>query len=381
VVFFPILFPNIYPAGNDIVVAGAGVPLSSRPIDPMKTISYFARGAVALVLSMAGLARLSADAVETKEGARITGKIVKIEAGAVVIDTSYAGKITVKQSEVTSITTDAPVAVRLVSGTRIDGSVATQEGAVKITGGDGTITTTVDKVAATWAAGAEDPAVIALRRKWSYEAGVDIEGVSGNRSSLQTAGNFKATLTGPVDTLQFYAAYDRVVSSGDVSADQFKAGVDYANNFSGTSSWYVRDEGGFDRVMNEQFYDIAAFGYGNDFIKETDQTLTGRVGLSYREVTYEVPSIPNVNSAGLDVELNYSLKLKDSQFTNKIAWVPAFSNFSVYYLTQDAEYQIPLTNPRWKLGLGVANNYNSEPGAGIKKLDTTYYTRLVLDWQ
>jgi hypothetical protein len=346
----------------------------------MKTNESFAPCAVALALLIAGTARLCADAVETKEGARITGKIVAINAGAVVIDTSYAGKITVKQSEVTAITTDAPVAVRLASGTRIDGTVATTDGTVKITGGDGSITTTVDKVAASWAAGGEDPAVAALRRKWTYEAGLDIAGVSGNKSSLQTAGNFKAVLTDPVDTLQFYAAYDRVVSSGDVSADQFKAGVDYANNFSGTSSWFVRDEGGFDRVMNESFYDIAAAGYGNDFIKEPDQVLTGRVGLSYREVTYKVESTPNVNSAGLDVELNYSVKFKDSQFTNKIAWVPAFNDFKIYYLTQDAEYQIPLSNPSWKLGLGVANNYNSEPGVGIKRLDTTYYTRLVLDW-
>jgi hypothetical protein len=29
----------------------------------------------------------------------------------------------------------------------------------------------------------------------------------------------------------------------------------------------------------------------------------------------------------------------------------------------------------------VNNDYNSEPGVGLKKLDTGYFTRLVLDWQ
>jgi hypothetical protein len=29
----------------------------------------------------------------------------------------------------------------------------------------------------------------------------------------------------------------------------------------------------------------------------------------------------------------------------------------------------------------VSNDYNSQPGAGIKRLDTTYFTRLLLDWQ
>jgi hypothetical protein len=35
--------------------------------------------------------------------------------------------------------------------------------------------------------------------------------------------------------------------------------------------------------------------------------------------------------------------------------------------------------PGWKLKMGVHNEYNSEPGLGIQKLDTTYFTRLILD--
>lgn len=58
-----------------------------------------------------------ADVVETKSGARIVGKVVAIDGGTVSVDTNFAGTIAVKQSEVTAITTDAPVAVRLASGT------------------------------------------------------------------------------------------------------------------------------------------------------------------------------------------------------------------------------------------------------------------------
>jgi len=31
--------------------------------------------------------------------------------------------------------------------------------------------------------------------------------------------------------------------------------------------------------------------------------------------------------------------------------------------------------------LGISNDYTSEPGIGIEKMDTTYFTRLVLTWQ
>ena len=107
------------------------------------------------------------------------------------------GALKVKQSEVTAITTDAPLAVRLASGTHIDGKIATADGAVQIAGPDATITTTVAKVAASWAVGDEDPAVVALRRHWAYEASVDVTGTTGNKSQLGTAGGFRATLVSP----------------------------------------------------------------------------------------------------------------------------------------------------------------------------------------
>ena len=81
------------------------------------------RASVALLAAAFSGANLSADVVETKSGARIVGKVSKIDGGSVVVSTDYAGAITIKQSEVTSITTDAPVAVRLASGTRIDGKI------------------------------------------------------------------------------------------------------------------------------------------------------------------------------------------------------------------------------------------------------------------
>ena len=57
-----------------------------------------------------------ADVVETKNGARIVGKIVRIAEGSIAIETEYAGTLAIKQNQVTSVTTDAPIAVRLAKG-------------------------------------------------------------------------------------------------------------------------------------------------------------------------------------------------------------------------------------------------------------------------
>ena len=322
-----------------------------------------------------------ADVVETKSGARIVGKVVGIDGGTVSVDTNFAGTIAVKQSEVTSITTDAPVAVRLASGTRIDGKVSTTNGSVQVAGADGTVTTTVDKVAASWAAGAKDPAVSALETHWAYEAAVDVSGKTGNKEQLGTSASLRAVHKTPRDTLQFYTAYDRQVTSGTKSADQFKAGSDYQNNFSGKTSWYVRDEGGFDRVKDVELYNVAAAGFGYDVIKKPKQTLTTRGGFSFRYEGYKNPLTTDVKSAGLDFGLSHELTLANSKIVNRLSYVPSFEDFGNYRISHESFYELPMANPSWKLRLGVNNDFNSMPGLGIERLDTAYFTRLVLSWK
>jgi hypothetical protein len=330
------------------------------------------------LLAPLGTSVLLADTVEIKNGARIIGKITKIDAGTVVVSTDYAGTITIKQSEVATIATDAPVAIRLASGTRFDGRVtAGPSGAISIAGLDGTINTTMDKVAASWGAGQVDPLV---DRRWAYEASVDVSGKTGNREQIGTAGEVRATLKTTQDTLQFYSSYNRQISDGAKSADQLKVGVDYSNNFAGRYSWYMRDEGGFDRVKDVELYNIAALGAGFDIVKRPAQTLTGRLGLSFRYEGYKDPRTEDVKSAGLDIGLNNEMDFRDSKLVTRLTYVPAFEDFGTYRITHESFFQIPLTSPAWKLRLGVSNDYNSRPPAGVERLDTAYFTRLVLNW-
>jgi putative salt-induced outer membrane protein YdiY len=345
-------------------------------------LTHFVRAVVAFIAAASSLVSLSADVVDVKGGARIVGKVAKIDDGKVVVATDYAGDITIKQSEVVAITTDAPVAVRFANGTRIDGKVAPAgDGRVKVANSEGEFTSEIAKVAASWAAGGKDPQIVALDRSWAYEAAVDVNGKTGNKSQLGTAASIRATLKGLSDTLQFYTAYDRQETDRLKSADQFKAGVDYQSNFAGRNSWYVRDEGGFDRIKDIELYNVAAFGIGYDLIKAPKHTLTGRFGLSFRYEGYKNPATTDVKSAGLDFGFSHRYELADSLIVNRLTVVPTFEDFNNYRLAHESFYEIPLANPNWKLRLGVSNDYNSKPGRGVEKMDTGYFTRLVLNWR
>jgi putative salt-induced outer membrane protein YdiY len=332
----------------------------------------------ACVLAAFGAARLLADSVDVKGGARIVGKVVKIDDGSVVVETTYAGSISIKQAEVVAINTDAPIAVRFANGTRVDGKVTgSGDGRVKVANAEGEFASDVAKVANSWGPGGRDP----LERDWAYETAVDITGKNGNRSQLGTAGSLRATLKGPSDTLQFYLAYDRQVTDSVKSSDQFRAGVDYTSNFAGKNSWYARNEGGFDRIKDIELYDVAGFGMGYDFIKQKKQTFTGRFGLSFRYEGYKNPATTDVKSAGLDFGFSHRLELPTGLLVNRLTLVPAFEDFSNYRANHESFYEMPMANSSWKLRLGLSNDYNSRPGRGVEKMDTTYFTRLVLNWR
>lgn len=334
-----------------------------------------------LGLLLTGAASL-ADVVETKNGARLVGKVSRIDGTLVWLDTDYAGELKIKQKEVVSVTTEAPLVIRLTSGTVLQGTIAgAGNGSANIAGPDGTLPTTIDKIAATWTPGGQDPEVVALMRKWAYEVAVDVAGKTGNKEQLATGVSTRASLKTPTDALQFYAAYDRQVSEGVKSADMGKAGLDYSNNFAGKLSWYVREEGGFDRVKDIELYNIAAGGLGYDWIRKPKHILTTRAGLSFRYEGYKNPLTEDVKAAGLDFGLNHEFDTAYWSLINRISYVPLIEDFDNYRILHESFFQFPLAHPAWKLRVGVSNDFNSQPSAGLEQLDTTYFTRFVMYWK
>jgi len=322
-----------------------------------------------------------ADVIETKNGARLVGKITKVDGSNVKLTTDYAGDLSVKQSEVVGIQTDGPRFVRIKGGTVMEGVLLpTEVGKIEIKGRDGVTTASVETIVDTWAQGSPDPAVVALERKWSYEASADLTGKSGNSEQLGTSFAFRANQTGPHDKLKLYTAYNRQRTDGTISADQFKAGADYSNNFSGRTSWYVRDEGGFDHVKDIVSYNTSAAGFGYDFVQKPLHLLTGRAGLAFRYENYRNPATSDVKDLALDFGLHHEYTFNRSKLVNTLSYTPSINDFTDYHFEHESYYEIPLMDPKWKLRMGVSNDYNSKPGTGIDRLDTTYFTRLVLDW-
>lgn len=336
-----------------------------------------------LAASLVAAPFLTADTVGTKDGSTIQGKVLRVTGGVVEIETAFAGVLKIQQASVATLSTDAPVYLRYQGGNTIQGAVSTAAGGeVRVAGPGAWGTGSVDKVESVWIDPSESPeakAAAAAKRTWAFEASVDVVGTQGNTDSLATAVGFAATLTGPNDKLGFYAAYSRAELEGETSADNAKGGVDYSAYFTPRTSWYVREEIGTDKIKELDFYSTTSAGLGYAVIREPKHELTFRAGLAYRYEAYNIGD--NVSAPALDLGLIHSYTAETWRIGNKITFLPSLQDFANYRVQHDSFLELPLASTQWKIRLGVANDYVSEPRAGKKKLDTTYYTKFLLSWK
>jgi hypothetical protein len=64
-----------------------------------------------------------------------------------------------------------------------------------------------------------------------------------------------------------------------------------------------------------------------------------------------------------------------------VAYLPTFRDTANYRIRHESNLEIPLTVSLWKLKVGVSNEYQNEPPAGVDRFDTIYFTSLLLNWK
>jgi putative salt-induced outer membrane protein YdiY len=338
------------------------------------------------------LAGLMADVVETRDGARLTGTVIRIEDGTIHLRTTYAGDIQINQSDVVSLTTDNPVFVRLQSGEVVAGPVSSPAaGQVQVQTEGGDRSASLSQVTTSWRPSDKDPAQVllekemeALRRKWEFRVGVDITGRDGNTRKMTNALRFNAQLEGPSDRLRFYGSYLYGKERSVRTEDELILGVNYTNFFSERWGWYVRTEFEMDEFEDIDFRSTSGAGLTYRFIKRDRMTLEGNAGLSYRYEDYNTPGVDSNGEAGLDLGLLFGWQFADwGRLNSSLTYTPTFGDFfGDYMIKHDSGIEMPLgASDFWVLRIGMANDYNAQPQADRKKLDTTYYLRLILTWE
>lgn len=340
-----------------------------------------------------------ADEVTLKNGSVIKGRIESIEDGLIVIKSeAFAVKadpksdtISVRQSEVSSFSTDAPLFLNTVAQTVVTGKVEAQPaGNVRVVTPYGPATIAIDNLREGWLPGAPSPhdrEMEKLKRHWEYTADFGLLGRTGNREEVGVSSGLQALLKSPEDETLFYAKHNYSKTKGDLgwvkSADNLHAGVEYTSYFARPAFWYVRSDNGYDRVRLINFFSTDAAGLGRLLIDKAEQHLSVRCGLSYRFEAYDdVTSREDTSTAGLDAGLHHDCKFKYFTMVNDVTYTPSFKDFNDCIVLHNSYIEMPLANTEmWKLRMGVTNEYRSHVAPGLKEIDTTYYVRFALSWK
>jgi len=321
-----------------------------------------------------------ADRVELNNGSVVLGKIVLAEKGKLKVETDFAGTIEIAQDRIKAFATDEAVNVRTDAGNTLQGKVEPATEGVQVVAAQAQMTAKPKDVAALWRAGADSPEQRAAKaERWKYAASLAINGRTGGAEKFGGALAFKATRETAQDKLVFDLQAERAEDNGVKTADRQFAGVDYSAFFSKKNVWYARTSIEKDEIKALDLRSSTAFGIGRKLIKTDTQDLEVRLGLSYLYETYADDT--KFDSPGLDIAIIHTKEFKNGKLSNSLAYTPTFEEFSNYRVHHESSYEMPLTASLWKLKVGVTNDYTSKPQPGIDRLDTLYFTSLILNWE
>jgi len=320
-----------------------------------------------------------ADRIELTDGSVINGKLVSAEGGKFKVETTFAGTLEIAQGAVKTFATDEPVNVGLDTGSTILGRVREGGMGIQIAAAGGPVSSTASGIKAIWRQGVDSPEVRARTRHWAYEASFGLTGRSGGAEKFASALAFKATLESAQDKLIFNLQAEKAEDNGVETANRQFGGVDYSSFFTPHNVWYARTSVEKDDIKALDLRSSTAFGIGRKVIKNEIQDLEARVGLSYLYETYANGT--NFDSPGLDLALIHSYQFKNGKLANMLTYTPTFEDFGNYRVHHESTFEMPITASLWKLKVGLTNDYTSMPQPGIDRLDTLYFTSLILNWK
>ena len=332
---------------------------------------------------------LFADEIRIQDGGMFKGTIRSISESHIEIETAFAGTLKVDRTQVSGFSADHPVFVRLEDGTVRSGTISNPEsGAIEVVEAGNAVRVPLASVRQGWLKPENDPEVIAaqraeeeMRRRWKYQTAANFSGRSGNSDERRVGVGLSATLFCKQDELRLNASYDSRESNGRKSSDQRKLGARYTSYFNDPWGWYVRQEFEEDQFKNIQLRSMSAIGFSYRRMDKNKKKLALSAGVNYRHETY-ADQTPESSNIGLDLGLEHFFgSNRRFEFHNQLTVVPSVEDMTNYLISQDSYVDVPLTaSRRWKIRLGLENDYNSQPTGGRAALDSRYYSSFVADW-
>ncbi len=335
------------------------------------------RNRIVVLLFLLGCSVLSfAEQVTLKNGDRLTGAIVSMDGKKLVVNTSYAGDVSIDWSEVTQFTSDKPLVVTRTDKQVLSGTINTEGENVVVTTAQGPQTLALADVGAM-----RSPADQAAYEKslhpgmlegWAGAGSFGFALARGNSDTTNLALAFDAQRKTTKDAWIIDAAsiYSTDGSTSTTTANSFQGLIRYDHNLTKRLFAYGAFAGTYDELQNLDYRIMPGAGLGFHAIASDRTTLDLLGGLGYTRESYSTGLTNNLLTATLGDEFAYNVT-KSTTIIQNLYYLPSLNETSIYHVTGNFGLSTKL-NGWLTSNLNFNDRYNSAPVLGNKKNDVLF---------
>ncbi len=351
----------------------------------MSKIVSFCLVCVMLVMSCPSI---FADQIVLKNGDRLTGKIVKKDGDKIVIQTEFAGLVTILWSAVDKIVADEPVNIELADGQMLKGTVESkEEEKIEVKTQDaGTVE--VEKAKIELVRSDDEQANFEAERDrllnpgfsdlWAGSADVGFSLTTGNSDTRALSVGARAARETTRDKISVYANAIRASNSTSgisvTTADAVWFGGRYDVNLSDKTFVFGSADFEYDKPQQLDFRAVFGGGFGYRWIRSEKIDLDIFGGAAFNREYFSDGTRRNSAEALVGEELNYRIS-KSTNLEQRFILYPNLTRTGDFRSVFDASLVTSLNSwLGWQVTVG--NRFNSNPVAGAEKSDFLFTTGL-----
>ena len=327
-----------------------------------------------------------ADQVVLQDGSVLTGTVKQVFDGKLVIETGFAGELTLDLDQVKGITTQEPVAVQLPSGDQAVGPMeySSTAGQNVSTSSLGDVQVDLSTAGAIWEANQDSPMVKALKAeteaaqpKWYATIELGLDGQTGNTERLAINGRGEIHRDTQNDRMMIYAQGQSSRENGEDTVKEVLGGISLEIDLNDRWFAFAKSELEYDKTENLDLRASVTGGVGYFVIRKPGHELKLRAGLGFMheslfdvERTSRNPAPPPATITTLEEDTNdfaiaelgldYLIEIAPwLLYTHHTTYFPTFDDIGDYRIVMENAAEIPLTeDDDWRLRMGMRNNYD-----------------------
>ena len=316
---------------------------------------------------------LLADEVRFKNGDRLTGQIVRLTEGKMVLKSKVAGELTLNLADIQTFSSDAPIEIHLKDGTVLHQPVAAAEpNQFSITTGEPLKPQTFSFAQVESINPPPKP-----KPQWTGTLSGSWTSTHGNTTADSVAASLGMSRRTEKDRTTVDADYARS-SQEDPDTDEEET----------IENWW-RARAQYDYFFTKKFFGFANARYEKDSIADLDRRIVVGGGAGYQWVEtddlafstglglaslYEKFDNQSGSNSEISLQMGYNLNkklLKDVRLLHDLTYYPSLEQFSDYFLTTTAELRTSLTKTMFA-NFKVIFNYDASPAPGRGGTDVKY---------